>query len=45
MQRGVTPMLDLAALNAVTGWRFAPALLKGAPVAVTMTVTVNFEPR
>ena len=36
------PLLDDAALTAVSQWEFAPALLNGAPVGVIMTVTVNF---
>jgi TonB family protein len=35
-------LLDQAAIDAVKQWQFAPTLLNGAPVAVTMTVTVNF---
>lgn len=36
------PLLDEAAMDAVRQWRFAPALLNGEPVAVVMTVTINF---
>lgn len=36
------PALDEAALSAVSRWQFTPTLLNGAPVAVLMTVTVNF---
>jgi TonB family protein len=36
------PMLDDAALDAVRQWEFTPTLLNGAPMPVTMTVTVNF---
>jgi TonB family protein len=36
------PALDEAALSAVSRWRFTPTLINGAPVAVIMTVTVNF---
>jgi protein TonB len=36
------PALDEAALSAVSFWQFTPPLLNGAPVAVRMTVTVNF---
>ena len=36
------PLLDDAALTAVSQWQFTPALLNGAPVGVIMTVTVNF---
>ena len=33
-----------AALAAVRRWRYRPALFEGRPVAVTMTLTVVFEP-
>ena len=36
------PLLDDAAVDAVRQWEHTPALLNGAPVPVTMTVTVNF---
>ncbi len=36
------PLLDQAALDAVKEWRFTPTLLNGQPVAVMMTVTINF---
>jgi TonB family protein len=36
------PMLDAAALSAVSQWQFTPTLLNGNPVGVIMTVTVNF---
>ena len=36
------PMLDQAALDAVTQWAYEPTLLNGVPVQVVMTVTVNF---
>jgi protein TonB len=35
-------MLDQAALEAVTQWRYTPTLLNGDPVEVIMTVTVTF---
>ena len=34
--------IDLAALKAVSGWRFEPTRLDGVPVPVIATVTVNF---
>lgn len=37
------PMLDDAALAAVRQWRYTPTLVDGEPVAVIMTVTVNFS--
>ena len=39
------PLLDQAALQAVREWRYTPTRLNGAPVAVVMTVTVNFQLR
>ena len=35
-------LLDQAALDAVRQWKFSPTTLNGVPVAVIMTVTVNF---
>ena len=37
------PLLDQAALDAVTQWKFSPTLLNGVAVPIIMTVTVNFE--
>ena len=37
------PFLDQAALDAVRQWRYTPTQLNGEPVAVIMTVTVNFR--
>lgn len=37
------PLLDQAALDAVTQWRYTPTLLNGQPVPVIMTVTVTFN--
>ena len=39
------PLLDAAALDAVRQWRYTPTLLNGVPVAVVITVTVNFTLR
>lgn len=39
------PLLDEAALTAVRQWRYTPTRLNGEPVAVIMTVTVNFQLR
>jgi protein TonB len=36
------PLLDDAAVGAVSQWRFTPTLLNGTPVPVVMTVTVSF---
>lgn len=36
------PMLDDQAIEAVRQWKYTPARLNGEPVAVVMTVTVNF---
>jgi TonB family protein len=40
---GVDPALDMAALLAVSGWRYTPTLLNGVQVPVIMTITVNFK--
>jgi TonB family protein len=40
---GVDTALDLAAFDAVSGWAYTPTLLRGTPVPVIMTVTVNFR--
>ena len=37
------PLLDQVALEAVRTWRYSPTLLNGIPVAVIMTVTVQFS--
>lgn len=39
--RGI-PLLDQAAIDAVRTWVYTPTLLNGVPVALIMTVTVNF---
>lgn len=39
--RSIAP-LDEAALSAVSRWQFTPTVVNGAPVALLMTVTVNF---
>ena len=36
------PLLDAAAVAAVSEWRYAPALVDGEPVSVRMTVNVTF---
>jgi protein TonB len=37
-----SPLLDAAAIDAVSRWRYTPTLLNGTPVAVLMTITINF---
>ena len=37
------PLLDQAALEAVTQWEFTPTLLNGSAVPILMTVTVQFS--
>jgi protein TonB len=37
------PMLQKAALDAVSAWRYRPFLLNGEPVAVETTVNVVFN--
>jgi protein TonB len=39
------PLLDAAALEAVRQWEYTPTRLNGAPIAILMTVTVNFRLR
>lgn len=41
--RPVHPDLDAAALEAVRQWRYEPAKQNGKPVAVYMTITVDFR--
>jgi TonB family protein len=43
VKRGINPVLDQSALEAVRKWRFAPARLIGVPVAVPMSVEVAFR--
>lgn len=37
------PLLDQAALDAVRQWQFEPTRINGVPVAIIMTVTVQFS--
>ena len=37
--------LDLAAIRAITGWRFAPLRVDAAPTDGLATLTVNFGTR
>lgn len=39
------PIFEGPALAAVCQWRFSPARLNGRPVATTMQVPLNFEPK
>jgi len=39
------PLLDRAAIEAVSKWRYTPTRLNGVPVAILMTVTVTFNLR
>jgi protein TonB len=41
--QAVDPRLDVAALRSVAHWRYTPTLLRGKPVPVIMTITVNFR--
>ncbi len=43
--RHSVPLLDRAAIEAVSKWRYAPTRLNGQPIAVVMTVTVTFTLR
>ena len=39
------PLLDKAAMDAVSKWRYAPTRLNGQPIAIVMMVTVTFTLR
>jgi protein TonB len=39
------PLLDKAAIDAVSKWRYAPTRLNGQPIAIVMMVTVTFTLR
>ena len=39
-----SPIFDQAAIDAVRQWKFEPTMFNGVPVAVGMTVTINFVP-
>ena len=41
--KSVHPLLDSAAIWAVSHWRYDPATLDDRPVSVYLTVTVNFQ--
>jgi protein TonB len=36
------PLLDQAAIEALSQWEYQPTLLNGSPVPVLITVTINF---
>jgi TonB family protein len=41
---GVSPLLNQAALDAVTQWKYQPYLVHGQPLEVDTTISVNFTP-
>jgi len=41
--RGLDPLLDQAAVDAVKQWKYAPTLIDGEPVEVVVTITVRFR--
>ncbi|PYX34382.1 MAG: hypothetical protein DMG80_02235 [Acidobacteria bacterium] len=43
VDRGLTPELDQAALDAVNRWKFAPAAREGHPVSAQIKVEVSFH--
>ena len=43
--RSANPLLNAAALDAVRQWEYTPTLLNGIPMAIVMTVTVDFRLR
>ncbi len=43
--RESVPLLDRAAIAAVSKWRYAPTRLNGQPIAIVMMVTVTFQLR
>jgi protein TonB len=43
--RQSVPLLDKAAIEAVSKWRYAPTRLNGQPIAIVMMVTVTFTLR
>lgn len=42
MVRSVHTTLDVAAMQAVLGWRYTPTTLDEQPVPVVMNITVRF---
>lgn len=45
VERGINPLLDRAAAEAVSTWRYRPARLAGREVAVILRVTITFSLR
>ena len=43
MKRSLRPDFDKCAINAVRQYKFDPAMRKGKPVAVALTIEVNFS--
>ena len=43
IQRSIDPGLDHNALDAISNWRFQPAMKDGRPVVVSATIEVNFR--
>jgi hypothetical protein len=43
MRAPINPAYDAMVLNAVTGWRYKPALLAGAPVKYRKMIQINVE--
>jgi TonB family protein len=41
----VDPVLEAAAMAAVSQWQFTPTYLNCTPVEVSMKVTIDFEPK
>ena len=41
--KGIDPELDQSAVDAVKQWRFAPALKNGTPIAVRVSVQIQFH--
>jgi TonB family protein len=41
--RGILPILDLEAINAVSGWRYEPRIIDGVAEAFLMTASVQFR--
>ncbi len=44
VERGISPELDQAAMDAVKTWKFHPAILNGKPVSAQITTKFDFQP-